>query len=46
MNKEAIAIELTKIFVEHASNRLCLTSQEIFDLYIEYLNMLNGEEDE
>lgn len=47
MNKEAIAIELTKIFVEHASSRLCLTDKEIIEIYYNYLELLNdGEEDE
>ena len=47
MSNEAIAIELTRIFVKHASSRLCLTDKEIFEIYYNYLELLNdGEEDE
>lgn len=41
MDKKAIALELTRIYVKHASEFKSFQEKEIFELFIDYLKMLS-----
>lgn len=43
MDKKAIALELTKTYVDQAKSFKCFTTQEIYQLFKEFYSMLEGE---
>ena len=41
MDKKEIALELTRIYVKHASQFKSFQEKEIFEIFIDYLKMLS-----